>query len=159
MRRSACSFENVIKNNIEYLSVFLKQSRGSVCMKLFYVSFHGAAVAKVLPTDVGSESLAACMLHQVSFQTVHRSEPATADLAVIRIETLVHIHMPSEAYPIGESLSTLTTMMSQISQSRQLVLIHPPGVRRHCVEHKQPSVRHLKASIRHPLASVRHLQA
>ena len=65
------------------------------------------------------------MLHQVSFQTVHRSEPATADLAVIRIETLVHIHMPSEAYPIGESLSTLTTMMSQISQSRQLVLIHP----------------------------------
>ena len=95
MLRSACSFENLINNNIEYLSVFLKQSRGSVCVKLFYVSFHGAAVAKSLPADVASECLDACMLHQVYFQTVHRSEPATADLAVIWIETLVHLHMPA----------------------------------------------------------------
>ena len=43
---------------------------------------------------------------------------------------------------LGESLSTLTTLMSQISQYRQLVLIHSPGVRRHCREHKQASAMH-----------------
>ena len=123
------------------------------------MSFHGAAVAKALPADVASECLDACVLHQVTIQTVHRREPATADLTLIWIETLVHIHVPSEACPIGKSLPTLTTLMSQISQSRQLVLIHPPGVRRHCLEHKQASVRHLQASVRHLQASVRHLPA
>ena len=123
-------------------------------MKLFNVSLHGAAVAKVLPADVASECLDACVLHQVTIQTVHRRKPATADLAVIGIETLVHLHMPSEACHVSESLPTLTTMMSQISQYR-----HPPGVRRHCLEHKQASVRHLQASVRHLLASVRHLHA
>ena len=127
MLQSACSCENLINNNIEYLTVFPKQSRGSVCVKLFYVNFHGAAVAiKVLPTDVASECLDACVLKQVSLQTVRRRKPATAYLTVIGIETLVHRHVPSEACPVGESLSTITTMMSQISQSRQLVLIHPP---------------------------------
>ena len=118
------------------------------------MSFHGAAVAKALPADVASECLDACVLHQVTIQTVHRRKPATTDLAVIGIETLVHLHMPSEACPVGESLSTLTTMMSQISQYR-----HPPGVRRHCLEHNQASVRHIQALVRHLLASVRHLHA
>ena len=112
------------------------------------MSFHGAAV------DVASECLDVCVLHQLTIQTVHRRKPATAYLAVIGIETLVHLHMPSEACPVGESLSTLTTIMSQISQYR-----HPPGVRRHCMEHKQASVRHLQASVMHLQASVRHLQA
>ena len=118
------------------------------------MSLHGAAVAKVLPTDVAREYLDARVLYQVSFQIVHRRKPATADLAVIGIETLVHLHVPSEACPIGKSLITLTTMMSRISQSRQLVLIHPPGVRRHCLEHNQASVRHLYTSVRHLPVSV-----
>ena len=91
-------------------------------MKLFYVSFHGAAVAKVISTDVASECLDACVLYQVSLQTVHRYKSATADLVLIGIETFVHLHVTSEARPVGESLSTLTTMMSQTSQSRQLAL-------------------------------------
>ena len=116
-------------------------------------------MAKVLPTDVASECLDACVLHQVTRQTVCRCKPATTDLAVIGIDTLVHRHMLSEACPVGESLSTLTTLMSQITRDCQLVLIHPPGVRRHCLEHKQASVRHLQASIRHLLTSVRHVHA
>ena len=122
------------------------------------MSFHGASIAKVLPTDVASECLDACVLHQVTRQTVRRCKPATTDLAVIGIETFVHRHVLSEACPVGESLSTLTTLMSQITRDWQLVLIHPPGVPRHCLEHKQASVRHLQASVRHLLASVRHLQ-
>ena len=86
------------------------------------MNFHRPAVAKVLPTDVASECIDACVLYQVSLQTVHRCKPATADIAVIGIETFVHLHVTSEARPVGESLSTLTTMMSQISQSRQLAL-------------------------------------
>ena len=118
------------------------------------MSFHGAAVAKPLPADVASECLDACVLNQVSLQTVRRRKPATTAIAVIGIGTLVHLHVPSEACPFGESLHTLTTLMSQISQYR-----HPHGVRRHSLEHKQASVRHLQASVRHLHASVRHLQA
>ena len=115
-------------------------------------------MAKVLPTYVANECLDACVLHQVTRQTVRRCKPATTDLAVIWIETLMHRHMLSEVCPVGESLSTLTTLMSQITRDWQLVLIHPPGVRRHCLEHNKASVRHLQASVRHLLASVRHIQ-
>ena len=114
-------FENLIKSRI----IILLSISGSVCVKLFYVSFHGAAVAKVLPTDVASECLYARVLHQVTRHTVRRCKPATAYITVIGIETLVHLHMPSEACPVGESLSTLTTLMSQITRHWQLVLIHP----------------------------------
>ena len=148
-------FENLIKSRI----IILLSISGSVCVKLFYVSFHGADVAKFLPTDVASECLDACVLHQVTRHTVRRCKPATAYITVIGIETLVHLHMPSEACPVGESLSTLTTLMSQITRHWQLVLFHPPGIRRYCLEHKQASVRHLQGSVRHLLTSVRHLQA
>ena len=47
----------------------------SVCAKLFYVSFHGAAVAKVLPTAVARECHDACVMYLVSLQTVHRGKP------------------------------------------------------------------------------------
>ena len=122
-----------------------RQPRSTVAMVFHHVVIQRVSVVEFLPVDVTFKSLDAGVLCEMCFQVVDRPKPSTAELSIICIHSLVHIHVHFQRCHTRVISAIVVTVMHDIACVSSYTVCAPVNtscrVCQHCLEHKHSSVR------------------